>query len=392
MGKMKAAQFLVFAGVSLLSLNGGGAQELQTTQPKPAPVTHTARRVNCRKEMNVTRREVGLPDFTEPQEVDKLPIVGQENESKSGSRNEGSALSVRTRGSTDDPSDAEKQQAFLKSACNALLRTFVKNENSPSKDKQAMGTYMYAPQGAEQEDCAAAVEYWKGAIDCFPGLPPACPESQGIYDDHRKISLVGLFNTRHNPTVDCALVTCQPGATFDQEEEEVDDEEEEGGKDDDDDEDLEEEGTVGEVEGPGGGGGGDLGGGVGGGGGLGGGLGVGRVAGNDGQDHEDGDDRGDSFNEVASPVNLSKAERTTDQLKEKAPAFSRPQGRRLTVEEAPTYGLVCLSRPQTLLGTQPPFTEELWDKITGAENSTAPPKVFFAVSASAAAALVQSLF
>ncbi|KAL8443178.1 hypothetical protein Emag_006061 [Eimeria magna] len=193
-----------------------------------------------------------------------------------------------------------------------------------------------------------AVEYWRDAIKSFPALPPAYSESEGAYDEHRKISLVGLFNTRHNPTVDCALVTCHPGAKDEEEGQESGDGEEAEDKQEDDQKEEEEE-----------------------------------------KDVADEDEGGNDF--VSAPqANPLMAAHPSDQVRGKTPVTSG-LARRLTADDAPTHGLVCLSRPQTLHGTQPPFTEELWGKITGAENSSAQHEIF-ALCASAAAALVHSLF
>ncbi|KAL8270816.1 hypothetical protein Esti_005290 [Eimeria stiedai] len=322
---MKAFQLLLFAGVSLPSLKNGRAEEAKPAEPVPSPVTHTGRRVNCRQEMNALRAEVGLPDFSEPDEVDKLPVVEPSSGSQPELRDETIGSSGRggdgPEGPHADTYGTKAPEAFVISVCDALME-----EKSSLKESQVKGTYMYAPQKSAKEDCAAAVEYWKGAIKSFSTLPPAYSESQGAYDDYKRISLVGLFNTRHNPTVDCAFITCHPDATG-----------EEAGDEDVDVEGRTEDATV-----------------------------------------------------SASPLSPSVAAHTSDQVGEKMSLAPGP-GRRLSADDAPTYGLVCISKPQTLLGTQLPFTEELWGKIACAGNSYVQPKVL-AVFAFAAAALVRSLF
>ncbi|KAL8453388.1 hypothetical protein Emed_000887 [Eimeria media] len=333
---METSHLFLFAGISLLSLNSGGAEvppppAVETT---PVPITHTGRRVSCLQEMNAVRNDVGLPLFSEADPTDKLPILdpltgeGREVEDAATDSTEGGGGTGG--GVQGDTSDIKEQKTFLRSVCNALL-----------EDIQANGTYMYAPQEREKEDCAAAVEYWKGAIEDFPTLPPGYLDSPDTYDDHRKISLVGLLNTRHNPTVDCALVTCHPGAK-DEEEEEKPAEDEEGAEDEgeeDEDEVEEPEEEAGAEAGA---------------------EGAGKEQEGDHQQKEDekvnGEEgRGDGDPASVSQVNASMAAHASDQVGEKTQVTSRLR-RRLAAAETPVYGLVCLSRPQTLLGTQPPFT------------------------------------
>ncbi|KAL8453391.1 hypothetical protein Emed_000890 [Eimeria media] len=85
------------------------------------------------------------------------------------------------------------------------------DDSSLSQVDNSKGIYMYASQASEDGDCAAAVLHWKSAINNFTELPPAySTETPSPYTDPLNISFVGLYNPGQNPTVDCAVITCQP--------------------------------------------------------------------------------------------------------------------------------------------------------------------------------------
>ncbi|KAL8453394.1 hypothetical protein Emed_000893 [Eimeria media] len=196
---MGTLRLLVSAGAWLLPLTAGSSLVDDSAYE---PVHHEPRRVDCRNAMNLIRAEVGLPPFTEPgDDWHKLPIVDQAA---------GTAPMRLSEDLEDTETDSEEggehdsEDGFLDAFCKAVLK-----EVPPQRQNQPKGTYMYAPQTSESEDCAGAAEYWRAAVSNFPSLPPAYTTDEALYKDVQNVSFVGLFNPRENPALDCAVITCR---------------------------------------------------------------------------------------------------------------------------------------------------------------------------------------
>ncbi|KAL8454310.1 hypothetical protein Emag_001508 [Eimeria magna] len=110
----------------------------------------------------------------------------------------------------------ESPDELVQHESSALLRLVfcwsVHKETSPQRQNQPKGTYMYAPQTSESKDCAGAAEYWRAAVSNFPSLPPAYSADELLYTDVKNVSFVGLFNSREEPALDCAVITCRAKA------------------------------------------------------------------------------------------------------------------------------------------------------------------------------------
>ncbi|KAL8453389.1 hypothetical protein Emed_000888 [Eimeria media] len=194
---MGVLRCIVLAGVSVLCLKTG------CTDASSSPTfTYNAARVNCRPAMNAVRSKADLPNFGEPSEENKLPI---KKISDYVPNQAGSPPSAPASGSGQAGANQSKDN-FLESVCQAVMST---NGAPPAQEKQAEGTYMYAPQGSPEEMCSSAVEFWSEAITHFPSLPPAYSKNENLYKNERNVSFVGLYNPNPNPTVDCAIITCQ---------------------------------------------------------------------------------------------------------------------------------------------------------------------------------------
>ncbi|KAL8453386.1 hypothetical protein Emed_000885 [Eimeria media] len=182
---MRTFEVVVLVGTSLLSFDGRSfGQEA---------ANHTASRVNCLNALNAARGSVGLTAFeAAPAGGNRLPVLDEV------------ATNPENGGTKSGQITAASQAAFLKSFCDAKLQDKFELAKFNSED----GTYMYASQTSATESCAAAVNYWKGAVQHFPSLPPSASEGGDLYLNNRNIAFVGLFNTGKNPTVDCAIITC----------------------------------------------------------------------------------------------------------------------------------------------------------------------------------------
>ncbi|KAL8440099.1 hypothetical protein Emag_007889 [Eimeria magna] len=204
---MKVSRLLVLVGASLVFASSGkGLDNNHEGAGEPlagSQVTHKGTRVDCLGAFNEARSKVGLPKFSgSPNGGKKLPIVGPAYEE---SPNRRSAAREIISGS-ESKTAAQEEKEFLKSFCTTVL----KQEKSSVYGKQANGTYMYAFQDSPNGSCAAAVEYWRGAEANFPTPPPAYTAEEPLYKNDKNVSFVGLFNLKLNPTVDCAIISCQP--------------------------------------------------------------------------------------------------------------------------------------------------------------------------------------
>ncbi|KAL8453387.1 hypothetical protein Emed_000886 [Eimeria media] len=179
---MGAFGWLILAGVSLSSLKVGG-DAIEPVSPSPADpaATNKAVRLDCRAAMNAVRKDVGFPEFEKPTATGALlPVPDASTES------EPSQVITVSQVQGEPPASEDNQQAFLNEVCGVVLK---------------------------KGDCTAAVKYWEEALSNFPELPPAYTDSEEKYKDDKNISFVGLFNPFDKPTVDCAVVTCQPKTT-----------------------------------------------------------------------------------------------------------------------------------------------------------------------------------
>ncbi|KAL8454309.1 hypothetical protein Emag_001507 [Eimeria magna] len=210
MGKRLAFRLVVSAVASLLCMKACGA----TPDPNGSrPTQHSAGRIDCLEEMNGPRTAVGFPKFEDPTEKDKkLPVVEkklQSVESVLGRQSSRLQKTRRAEASQDEITETE-QSAFLISACQVIRGKT--NEGLLAQVNEFKGIYMYASQDSDSGDCAAAVLFWKGAVEHFSELPPAYLEDITPYTNPQIISFVGLYNPGQSATVDCAVITCQPGA------------------------------------------------------------------------------------------------------------------------------------------------------------------------------------
>ncbi|KAL8454308.1 hypothetical protein Emag_001506 [Eimeria magna] len=349
---MGALRCIVLVGVPVLCLTTGGTEAANS----PA-FTYSAARVNCRPAMNAARSKAGLANFGEPTDANKLPIT---KIADYGANQAGSMRSRESRGSGQAGADPTKD-TFLESVCQAVMSV---NGAPPTQEKQAAGTYMYAPQGSPEEMCGEAVDFWSGAATHFPALPPAYSTNQDLYKDDKNVSFVGLYNPNANPTVDCAIITCQLA--------DKGDEDEKADKEMGHDQRLSGEPVASadyhEREAP-----------------------VG--------DHNPEVDRqedGESPVVEAAPLTANppveghESERSidTDQAEN---AVQSEKSRRLSAKPDAVYTLLCLSRPPALKENQMPFTEQQWVKIKGGTSGAVQSQVY-AVFTLGAAALMHSLF
>ncbi|KAL8270812.1 hypothetical protein Esti_005286 [Eimeria stiedai] len=344
MQKMGTLRSFLLAWGSLLCLKMGGTDEASA-------VTYDAARVNCRNAMNAARAQAGLADFGQPAAEDQLPIkkIGDYDANQAGPM---PSRQASANGQAEDP--------FLESVCKAVMSG---NGAPPQQEEQSTGTYMYVPQGTPKEMCEEAVDFWSGAVTKFSTLPPAYSPDEDLYKDFRNVSFVGLYNPSANPTVDCAIITCQLASE--------DEEDEDGPKE---------------------------------------GLQNGRVQAVPGAVHHgvaaaveerssevDGRRHGDAF--VAKPVSstsdLAGGTResgrgpSTNQVGDTIPSEGT---RRLSAKPNAVYSLLCLSRPPAFKQGQMPFTEQQWGKVKGsASGSRAAQPQVYAVLPLAAAPLVYSL-
>lgn len=76
------------------------------------------------------------------------------------------------------------------------------------------GTYFYAHQTGEEQDCAAAVAYWRGGLAAVKNqLPPEYTNKAEIYKNEQFLGLVGLFNPKENATLECQYIKCPVTST-----------------------------------------------------------------------------------------------------------------------------------------------------------------------------------
>nr|WKF54346.1 suface antigen 19 [Eimeria intestinalis] len=206
-GKMRVLEFIVLAGVSVLCLTVGG------TEAAESPLfEYSAMRVNCRSAMNAARSKAGLAKFGEPGVEDKLNITKIVDYVPSPA---GAVPSSKVPDNAEARSHQTKD-SFLESVCMAVMSG---NGAPPQQGKQATGTYMYAPQGSPTDMCEEAVEFWSGAVNKFPTLPPAYTPNEDLYKNERNVSFVGLYNPNASATVDCAIITCERKGDDDENEE-----------------------------------------------------------------------------------------------------------------------------------------------------------------------------
>ncbi|KAL8453398.1 hypothetical protein Emed_000897 [Eimeria media] len=220
---MTGLKFIVFAAASLLFVEDGGALVAADGggvatgdgTPSPGPVSpaetvsHTGKRVDCLEAMNAARTDVGLPDFKKA-EGDGVTLPIQDT-SASGSR---SSTALRTveppaaspPGSATTQDKDAKEKAFLEKVCNGVL----KKGTTSAQEEDLKGIYMYAAQDSGEKQCAATVEKWRGVVKTFPSTPPTYTTNESFYQNQDNLSVIGLFNPKADPRVDCAIITCQP--------------------------------------------------------------------------------------------------------------------------------------------------------------------------------------
>ncbi|KAL8453395.1 hypothetical protein Emed_000894 [Eimeria media] len=296
---MKLFRLLIVVGALLVSADSGEETDLNPDgagEPSVgSEVNHKGTRVDCLEALNEARNKAGLPNFSDPQiDGDRLPIVNSTYEETPG----GGSVERDVISGGELETAEQKEKEFLNSFCTVL----VKQEKAGVYEKQAKGTYMYVSQDSPDESCAAAVEYWKGAEDKFPSPPPAYTTEEPIYRDDRNVSFVGLFNPKPNPTVDCAIISCQLESSEESDDDVVEKEEEEK---------EESEDTLHAVE-------------------------------------------------------------------------AQPNAREEPSVKEFKHSLLCLSSPAAFEDSKLPFTQDQWDKITGAENSTPHPIAYAAIAFAAA--------
>ncbi|KAL8442676.1 hypothetical protein Emag_006280 [Eimeria magna] len=200
---MAGLKFIVLAAALLLLLEDGGALGSLTSHPEsPSPaetVTHTGERVDCLEAMNAARKEVGLPDFVKGEEEGvMLPIRDKSANLPSGRRLSAilrTGLPDASPGSKPNTEDESREKEFLKEVCEVVLKD------------------------SGEQKCAAAVEKWRGVVNHFPSTPPIYPTNESFYQNQENLSVIGLFNPKSDPKVDCAVITCQTKTSNDDESE-----------------------------------------------------------------------------------------------------------------------------------------------------------------------------
>ncbi|KAL8453397.1 hypothetical protein Emed_000896 [Eimeria media] len=146
------------------------------------------------------------------EEETRLPIIKDKDSSSTNTRRLPAALrSPPLDDSTSEGNKETEEKEFLDKVCKIIL----KEDSASVQEDDLKGTYMYAAQDSGEQQCAAAVEKWRGAIKDFPSTPPTYTANEPFYKEHKNVSVVGLYNPQSNPKVDCAIITCQSKASND---------------------------------------------------------------------------------------------------------------------------------------------------------------------------------
>ncbi|CDJ62907.1 SAG family member [Eimeria necatrix] len=150
-----------------------------------AGTTGAAETISCLSEMNVERAAAGLAAFEE---------------------------------ATDGAQVLPKTPAAVRDITPATLWTEIckiitKEGTESAQAKQLTGTFAYY---RGENDCKAAVQYWKDGFSLFKNeLPPAYKalNDPQIYTE-QAVSFVALYNPQTSPVASCAFVTCTTAAGF----------------------------------------------------------------------------------------------------------------------------------------------------------------------------------
>ncbi|KAL8425825.1 hypothetical protein Efla_004324 [Eimeria flavescens] len=100
------------------------------------------------------------------------------------------------------------------SCLDAIHEARTKSTDPPPEQNPTNGTSVLAFGEADDDDCVAAVEYWRSVVSNFDTLPPSHEGKKVLYEGgHEDISLIGHFNTSEKPPEDCAVIACQARST-----------------------------------------------------------------------------------------------------------------------------------------------------------------------------------
>lgn len=134
-------------------------------------------RMNCFKQINRARRDVGFPDLKD----------GQKD---------------RDRGLPLDDDDFVGTQCMLVAAM--LGKALVHEPTRPVYRRYT--TYAFTTQ--KGPDCQGAVDYWKAGFYNFKTIPPVYKKSVSVYRSFQNTSFISLFNPQEDATMDCAFLVC----------------------------------------------------------------------------------------------------------------------------------------------------------------------------------------
>ncbi|CDJ70314.1 SAG family member [Eimeria necatrix] len=144
-----------------------------------ASITGTAETVDCLAAMNEARTAAGLAEFKVATEQDQvLPKHA-----------------------------AGKTTITAADLWTEICKKIAGTDTEGTEAKKLKGTFAYYPG---ENDCTAAVQYWKDGFSLFENkLPPTytVSDTPAVYTD-KAVSFVALYNPKTNPVASCAFVTC----------------------------------------------------------------------------------------------------------------------------------------------------------------------------------------
>ncbi|CDJ69632.1 SAG family member [Eimeria necatrix] len=144
-----------------------------------ASVTGAAETVDCLPAMNEARTAAGLAAFEKA--TDELQSLPQ--------------------------SSPPGRNITAETLWNEICEEMAGTQSDRTEAEKLKGTFAYY-EG--ENDCKAAVQYWKDGFSLFNNeIPPKyqAPNNPKVYDN-RAASFVALYNPKENPVASCAFVTC----------------------------------------------------------------------------------------------------------------------------------------------------------------------------------------
>ncbi|CDJ41981.1 SAG family member [Eimeria tenella] len=150
-----------------------------------ASITGTAKTLNCLAAMNEARTAAGLAEFKPAAEQGQMLPENPAAKSDIRAADLWEEICQEIAGSDSDGVEAQKLK----------------------------GTFLYYPG---EDDCAAAVQYWKDGFSLFNNKLPPMYKVLGkpeVYTN-KAVSFVALYNPKADPVASCAFVTCTKGDVF----------------------------------------------------------------------------------------------------------------------------------------------------------------------------------